>query len=626
MLQDIRKNSQGTAAKIIVGLIVVAFAGFGVESILLGSGNTGVATVNGEDISPGELQQAVNGHKRRLVSMLGDQLDPAMLDEQRVTSQAMEMLVQRKLMTQSAKNMGLVVSDAQVGTAIGSMDQFKLEGVFSPEVYRSTLSSVGFTPASFKQTLQEDMAMAQVRSGLTASEFATSTEIALNATISNEQRDLRYLTIPIDLFLGEQVIGDEDIQSYYAQNPSAFLSQESLELDYIEMNTADFIEPVEEGAVVAAYEQAIQDYQYQTENRVSHIMFQLGDDESSEAFTARIEAVREKLSSGADFAALATEFSDDIGSASAGGDLGFSSGDAFPEEMEAAIADLELAVVSEPVVTEAGTHLLMVTGRRDGTPPNFLEMRGGLEQNLAQAEARVTLLRTVEELKDLAFNADGLKGPAEKLSLELSQASNITRTHSEGLFGDASLLSAAFSDDVLSSGHNSEVIELSEGRFVVLRVREHRPAVTLPLADVRDEIIAQVTQERASQAMQAEAARALVALRSGTSVEEFATEAGYAWQVELAADRRNPIVPAAVLNSAFSLAVPPSGQTTFESVVSASKDTLVYELVRVTPGQFDTLPEAEQVALRQLIAGESANLVASEYQQGLRDIADITVL
>lgn len=626
MLQDIRKSSQGTAAKIIVGLIVVAFAGFGVESILLGSGNTGVATVNGEDISPGELQQAVNGHKRRLVSMLGDKLDPAMLDEQRVTSQAMEMLVQRKLMTQSAKSMGLVVSDRQVGTAIAGMEQFMLEGAFSPEVYRSTLSSVGFTPASFKQTLQEDMAMAQVRSGLTASEFATPKEIALNATISNEQRDLRYLTIPIDLFLGEQVIGDDDIQSYYEQNPSAFLSKESLELDYIEMNTADFIEPVEEGEVQAAYEQAIQDYQYQTENRVSHIMFQLGDDESSEAFTARIEAVREKLSSGADFAGLASEFSDDIGSASAGGDLGFSSGDAFPEEMEAAIADLELSVVSEPVVTEAGTHLLMVTGRRDGTPPNFMEMRGGLEQNLAQAEARVTLLRTVEELKDLAFNADGLEGPAEKLSLELSQADNITRTHSEGLFADAGLLSAAFSDDVLNSGHNSEVIELSEGRFVVLRVRAHHPAETLPLADVRDEIIAQVTEERASQAMQAEAARALVALRSGVSVEEFATEAGYEWQVELGADRRNPIVPAAVLDSAFSLAIPPSGQTTFESVINTSNDTLVYELVRVTPGQFDTLPESEQTALRQLVAGESANLVANEYQQGLRDIADITVL
>jgi len=115
MLQDIRKNSQGTLAKIIVGIIVVAFAGFGIESILLGGGGSAVAEVNGEEITPQELQQAVNNQKRQLISMMGENLDPAMLDDQLLSQQAMQTLISRKLLVQSADDMGLTVSDTQVG-------------------------------------------------------------------------------------------------------------------------------------------------------------------------------------------------------------------------------------------------------------------------------------------------------------------------------------------------------------------------------------------------------------------------------------------------------------------------------------------------------------------------------
>ena len=95
MLQDIRQNVKGPAAKIIVGLIVIAFSLFGIESILVGSGGSGVAEVNGEEISPLELQQAVTTQQRRLIAMMGDQLDPALLDDQRLSQQALQGLIGR---------------------------------------------------------------------------------------------------------------------------------------------------------------------------------------------------------------------------------------------------------------------------------------------------------------------------------------------------------------------------------------------------------------------------------------------------------------------------------------------------------------------------------------------------
>src|SRR5210317_1324285 len=110
MLQNIRENVQGPAIKIIVWLIVISFSIFGIESILVGGGGGGVAEVNGEEVSPQELQQAVNTQKRRLIAMMGENFDPSVLDDEMITNQALNTLIGRKLLMQSAESMDLAVS------------------------------------------------------------------------------------------------------------------------------------------------------------------------------------------------------------------------------------------------------------------------------------------------------------------------------------------------------------------------------------------------------------------------------------------------------------------------------------------------------------------------------------
>ncbi|MEH6588412.1 MAG: SurA N-terminal domain-containing protein [Halioglobus sp.] len=625
MLQDMRKNIQGTFAKIIVGIIIVAFAGFGLESILLSGGGNAVAEVNGEEIAPQELQQAVNNQKRQLISMMGDNLDPAMLDDQLLSQQAMQTLISRKLLIQSADSMGLVVADSQIGALIGGMEQFQLDGQFSADMYRARLGDAGFTPASFKSTLTQDIKVGQVRSGLAGSEFATPAELELNARILGEQRDLRYLTIPLETFASVEAVDDVVIQQYYQDNASRFMSEEAVELDYIELRSTDFRKPVEEQMVLDAYELEIANGQYQTENRVSHILFEQGDDDDA-AYQQRIAAAQARLLAGEEFAALAQELSDDIGSASFGGDLGFSSGDAFPGEMEQAIAELSVNSVSETVITDAGAHIILLTERREGEAPTLDDMRADLEDQLAMAEARVELLRMVETIKDLAFNADNLNDPAKELSLEIAQTEKISRDHAEGLFADAILIAAAFSDDVLNAGHNSDVIELDRDHWVVLSVRKHHPAEIMPLIEVQEQIVASITEQRAKAAVEAAAIAATSSLRAGEGVESYATAAGFEWQVELGADRRNTMVPNEILQSAFRLAAPTEDASVVDYVISASGDALVYEVARVSPGDLDSLPEAERMALQQMVGGEYGQLIDNEYRQGLQDSADISVL
>jgi len=626
MLQDIRQNIQGTAAKIVVGLIVISFSIFGIESILLSGSGGGIAEVNGEEISPVEVQQLVSTEKRRLISMLGDNIDPAMLDDQRLGAQALQSIISRKLQTQAAADMKLTAAESQIGAAIGGMEQFQLDGQFSAEVYKNLLLNAGYTPGSFKQGLKEDLILNQLRSGLAGSDFATASELALNARILGELRDVRYLTIPLQNFIASVNVSDSEIERYYDDRKTDFLSEETLELEYIELQVDDFRQPVDESALLEAYELEKDSYAYAAENRVSHILFQAEADESDEQVQARADAVLAELAVGIEFSELAVSFSDDIGSASSGGDLGFSSGGAFPEEMEEAIAALEVGGISGLVQTDAGLHLIKLTERREGKVSSFDELRGELQERIQVEAARAELLRTVESLRDYVFNAPDLAEPSEELGLTIKQSEPVFRSQQNGLFSNASLLAAAFSEDVLEGGHNSEVIELGNSRFVVLRVAKHNPAEVQAIEAVRQEIVLRITENTATAAVSAEAQKALQALQSGTGVEAFANENSYEWQVELASSRGNTAIPAPALRRAFELPAPAEGESTFEYVLTPTGDALVFELVRVAVGEFSVLGESEKLGLTQQLSQEFGSLVNVEYQNGLRDRADITVM
>ncbi len=626
MLQDIRKNAQGTVAKIIVGLIVISFSIFGIESLLFSSGSGSVAEVNGEPISPQEVQQLVTTQQRQLMAAMGDNLDPALLDSQRLTGIAVQTLIQQKLMQQSAEHLNLAVSDEVVGLLITSMPQFQRDGQFDETVYRSILGSAGFSPQFFQQSVKNDLVVNQLRSGLVGSEFITGAEVSVAAVGAAEQRDIRYLRVSFDDYRAEAEIDEQAVGDYYTAHPDEFMTPESVVLEYVELTPELFFEPVDEQDVLAEYELTLQDYQYATERRVSHILFEQKDDESDPEFLARIADVKVSLDAGGDFAALAREHSDDIGSASFGGDLGLTQGDTFPAEMEEAIESLAVNVASDAVETDAGTHLILVTELREGEAPSLAELRMELEQSIQERGARATLVRKVDELKNRIFNATDLAEPAAELDLELKVSEAVTREQAGGLFANTGLLAQAFSTDVLNEGYNSEVVELAGDRHVALRLKVHNQPELRPLEAVRDGIATSIALEQARERVNLQAMNALVSLRDGQSVESFANEHDLDWQVELAAQRDSATAPPQMLRRAFQLPPPASGDSVFEYVMTAEGDALVFEVARVSPGNSDSLVPEQKLALRRQLGRESTDMLDQQYVQGLRAEADITGL
>lgn len=623
MLQDIRANIQGTIAKIIIGLIVISFSIFGIESLLFSGGSNAVAEVNGEEIGPYALQQEISLQQRQLLSMLGDDADPALLDENRLSEQALQVLIRRELLTQAARDLGLVVADAALGRIIGSMEQFQVDGSFSPDLYRSALANLGFTPAMFRQRLEQDLLAGQLRAALAGTDFATPGELALAARIIAEGRDLRYVTLPLARYRQAVALGADDVRAYYEANAARFRSEESVILEYIELSLDDYREPVSEEQLRREFELVRDQYEQARESRVSHILFE-GD---SGERAARVAEAQAALAEGLDFAAAAARFSDDVGSAGAGGDLGFTAGDTFPDPMEEAIAALPVGEVSDPVETRAGTHLLLVTDRREGTAVTLDDVRAELTASLQDSAASRALLHDVEQLRDLAFNAADLDQPAAELDAAppVKRSGPVTRGQQEGLFADPRLLQAAFSPDVLEAGHNSEVIELDPGYFLVLRVDERRPPEQLPLAAVRERITATLREERAREAARAAAREFLAQLRAGEgSVETLANAAGLDWQVELGARRDSGRLPAVLRERLFALEAP-RGDSPVRDIASGDDSLYVLELLRVTPGELAAMSDAERGALRRQLSAESGAVLQQAYETRLRSTADIRV-
>jgi peptidyl-prolyl cis-trans isomerase D len=268
----------------------------------------------------------------------------------------------------------------------------------------------------------------------------------------------------------------------------------------------------------------------------------------------------------------------------------------------------------------------MLTDRKEGRAPTLEELRPELEEQLQSAEARVELLRSVETLKDLVFNAENLDGPARELGLIVKRSDAVTRSQTDGLFAQASLLAAAFSEEVLDARHNSDVIELAGDKFVVLRVRKHNPAEVKPLELVHEEIAGIIVDNLARAAVADAAQQVIAQLRSGSDIEQLATASGYLWQVELAADRRNTTLPPEVLQRAFEMPIPKQDETVADFVMSPTGDARVISLVRVSAGLYGGLAQPQQSLLQQQLTGEYATLLDAEFQRGLRASADITVL
>ena len=618
MLQDIRENSQGVVAKIIIGLIVAVFALTGMEMLGGGLLQPEVAEVNGEEITQFQLDQNV----QNLLSSVGGQLEG--IDQGLLESIALNQLIEETILRQQAFNTSMVISNSRLDRNILATPSFQVDGVFNSDMAIRTMAAQGLNVDGYRQLLTQNMLVSQMASAYTNSNFVTESELNKFAELTAQSRDFRYLSVTLGTRTLGIAISDEEISEYYENNPDAFIEEETVIAEYVILDK-DVISQeldVNEGEILAQYEAERSEYEGSSEKRAAHILFEVGFEYNEEEALELATATQQRLADGEDFAALALELSSDIVSGEEGGDIGYTDGTAFPAAVEEALETLSLDEVSAPVVSEFGVHLVKLTEDAENIFATFEEARDRIERDLKSSEVELIYGERLQDLSNLAFETGDLQTISEELGLEISQSEPIGRSGGSNIFSNQSAVDAVFSDEVLIDGNNSDVIELSDLQSVVVRVTEFNEAAVLPLEEVQPEIAVILRTEMERQAIQDLGNQLAEAADAGEGLEELLTENELEWIEETEINRDAFTVNREVLDAVFALQRP-QGEPELASITLSNGTFVLVELNQVNEGTIDSIPEEERKEIVELITTDLGNSEFQAYLNTLRENSDI---
>ncbi|SDW01222.1 SurA N-terminal domain-containing protein [Thiocapsa roseopersicina] len=590
MLQAIRERAQGWLAWVIVALISIPFALWGIQSYLGVGGEPVVAKVNGVEITDRDLSRRAQQARIELRERLGAAYDPALFEEGRLRAEVLDDMIRQTLLLDVSNRIGMRVSDEEVRMQILSETAFQRDGRFDRESYEQLLRLQGLSPAQFEEQLRQQLIGNQLLRAVVGSELITSRELGDYRRLAGQRRELSYAVMPAADFRSDAPIGEAEIQAFYEANGARFQSPEMVKLDYLVLDVAELAKGAEIGddELRRLYEQDQSRFGRPEQRSVRHLLLtvpQDADDAAAQAVEAQIQAIRERILAGQAFDEVARSESQDPGSAGEGGSLGTIEQGIMDPVFDSVAFALPEGELSQPVRTRFGYHLIEVTEIIPPALKTFDEVKEELRAEVSRQRAESLFYDLGERLANVAYETpDSLQPAADELGLTLLQSDWIGRSGGEGVLAHPRVTGAAFSDEVLVGRNNSDLIEPEPEvlRAVVLRVADHRVAAIRPLDEVRDEIAEELRSERAREAALQAAGTAVEQLRQGVSWSEAMPSAVVETLGAVGRDLQS--VPAPVRQLAFTLPAPVEGTASVGTTVLENGDVAVIQVTEVKDG------------------------------------------
>nr|MDQ2696436.1 SurA N-terminal domain-containing protein [Pseudomonadota bacterium] len=611
MLQQIRDRATGWIAYIIIGLLIIPFALWGVNHYFGNSVEVQAAEVGDASISVQEFQRAYRQQRQRLQQLLGAQFDSDVIDEERLKQQVVQQLVNEKVLLQAVDEQGFRISDGQLLTSIQQYEAFQQDGAFDPALYERVLLSQGYSRTGFEQLQREALITGQLRHGLMATAIVTQEAVNQLAELLNQQRDIAYVTLPLEKYQQSVAAPDEAaVAGYFQENQARFQKPEQVRLHYLELKADELAEnlPVSDDELQAAYDEQQARYVQEEQRSASHILVKIPQDAAPEGVDkamARAQALYADIDAGRQtfdqaLAAVQAQGDDSI----EGGELGALSRGMLDPAFEAALFELQQpGQVHEPVRTPFGVHLIRLDAITPRQVQPLAEVRGEVAQELRRRKAEARFYDDLETLSNLAYeHPDSLEPAARALGLTVAETEAFSRQGGDGIAADPKVINAAFSDDVLEQGLNSEPVELGPNHVVFVRVAEHLPARPLSLDEAREDIVQTLRAAKAKEALEADLARLQERVRQQEPLPQLAEAFGGEHRAVGLVSRDAPGVDRAILEAAFRLPRPAQGGVSVGRAALADGSAAVIAVTQVVAGATDSLSGQEREALAQQLA------------------------
>ena len=484
MLQAINDRIKGWLGIAIVVLIGLPFALWGIQSYLDDSGPRYAAKVNGTEITSNEFERTVSMQRQAMMRKYGGNLP---VEESVLRDTTLTQLINQRLLENVSYENGYRVSDNILSAKI--KQQFSQEGVFDRERFEMSVASLGMNIPMYEQTLRNELRVQQMQAAIINSSFATKQEINSLASLEGQTRDISTITFNVEHFSADYSPTDEEIQTFYNENPQRFMTPEKVLVDYVEIKSEDLAENVEidEAMIRKMYDDYVASARGREERKARHILLKASDDK--EAATKKMESIIAELTAGVDFGELAQKHSQDTGSAAESGDLGWVALGDMVKPFEKALFSMEKGGVSEIVTTQFGIHLIKLDDVRSESITPIGVKRYEFEEELKADIVASTFYDLSERLASLAYeNPDNLDVIKEELGLEVKTSLPFSRALGEAIATNEKFRNIAFSPLVLEQGSNSDIIEISPTHVVVLRINKHTPEMAIPLETVKSKV------------------------------------------------------------------------------------------------------------------------------------------
>ena len=602
MLDSFRTNMRGIALGIVI-VIGAIFAFSGTGSLLTVANIDTAIVVNDVNVSENDVIRAISNQKRQILSE-NEGLDPAVLSDEMMRPGAIEQLITQELFKQASIGQNLTLSQQDITNIILDIDGFQSDGKFDQNMYRFAIQRQGYTSAMFSDVLKNDAVVQQLVAGISSTAFTTNTELSALAGVTEQQRDYYYLKLPIEGIEKAVQLSDTQITGYYEKNLDVFTTAPEVRIDYIELNSELLMDAsaITENKVLARFEEEVGNRNMAESRQAAHILL-------SESTAEVVEEIQAKIDAGVEFAVLAKDYSEDFGSAESGGDLGYTSGETFPEAFEKALAELEVGQISGPVNTDAGTHFIKLLDVQQESY-ELSEQRSRIERELIQESTSDLLVEKLQNLKELSFNAESLAEVAADVGLELKTSEAFPQSGGGGVAAFPAVVKAAFSTEVVNDQYASEVLELGNDRYLVLKLNEYIAARQQELPEVRERVVQLVTDDVSKNQLAEQGGALLARVMAGESVETVAKSENLSWQVVIDGTRRNTDSDAEIGQKVFSLPKPVA-ESVVESFYLSNGDFVVASLTGVTEGRLDRLTQQQKASL----------VAAATVSRGSRDLA-----
>ena len=629
MLQTINDKAKGWVAYTIVGLIAVPFALFGISSYLEGGhGSLVAAKVNGEEISVQQVQGLVLQQRQRLAQMFGGQLPPNM-NEDVIKNQALDQVVNEVLLRQVSEKNGYRASNQEVYDTISGIEAFQVNGQFDSQTYEELLASQRRSKSEFEMQIRDNISNQQFAQAVTGAAFIPASTLSKYQSLQNQTRNVETFTLSKSKYESDITVSADEIKQEFDANANNYMTTERVKLSYVILKQDDIgasLTP-EDDALKLFYEDNASRYIEPEQRKLAHILIKIEDDKKEEA-QSKAQAFYDQIQAGdKTFEELAVTESDDELASKKNGEIGLISQGEMGVQFDTAAFSPTLlkGAVSKVVETEAGFEIIKVLDVIPSRTKSFDEVKAEVEALYRSEKSESLFLEQSDKLQTLAFENDSSLDEAadaigaEVLTSEWINKDNNLQATEENPLSSPKVVTAAFGDEVLNSGKNSELIELDAKSVVVVRLQDHELPKQKELTEVESEIKALLSAKKLNELLIEKGDDALKRLSDSSSWDALkdlgVTTENIVKSEGLKRDDRT--LPRALVSKIFSMKKPESGNS-FDKAILPNGEYVLIALSKVTDDKAELDETLQQTFTQSIALRERAAAIAA-----LRENAEV---